>query len=85
MRSRVQGGDLVGDLADVSVHVDSGPREGGQPSFRRHAPHHDEVVARRSARIEHVGHTQVHVRREPLVELHLAVADRFAGSSGAKV
>ena len=59
--------------------------EGGQPSLRRHAPHHDEVVADGAVDVVHVGHPEVHVGGQPAVQLHLPVAGGPAGVDGAEV
>ena len=75
----------VGEVPEVAGDVRTGADQGGEAPVGGHAPHDDQVVARLPVGPGHVGHPEVHVGRQPAVELHLAVAGQAPGVPGAEV
>lgn len=71
----------------VEVGVDVGARgdEGGEVALGRHAAHDDEMVTESPVWAVDIGHSEVHVRRQPAVELDLTMADGLPGLPGGKV
>ena len=72
-------------MPEMRLHGLAGGDECRKPPVGGHAAHHDEGVARHTVGAGDVGHPEVHVWSEAPVELHLAVADRFAHGSVAEV
>lgn len=84
-RCIVKAGQLVGDPFESDMHVLASFQARSQPAVRRHAPHHDQVLAHLTIGIGHLGDPQVHVGGEASVELHLASTGRGSALLGAEV
>jgi hypothetical protein len=72
-------------LAQRPGHRRARADQRGQPPRRGHPAHHHPVIADLPVRAADLGHAQVHVGREPAVELDLAGARRRAGLRCAEV
>ncbi len=67
----------IGDLARLDQ-----PRE---PPAVGHPAHHDEVVRRLAVGCDEVEHAEVHVGRDPPVQLHLPVTDALPGLARGEI
>jgi hypothetical protein len=81
----VEGGQDLGEPADLLVDRLTGMDQGRQAPGGRHPPHHHEVVTEHAVGSRHVGDAEVHVRRQPAVEVDLVAAHRKPPLAGAEV
>ena len=78
-------GDESRDLTDASADIRLVAREHRQPPICRHAPHPYCMVDHGAAFVDDILDSEVHVRREPTVQVHLAVAHLLAALERAEV
>ena len=75
-RRRVPGREHPRHLPQRALDGDPGPHERGQSPRGRHPPHHHQMVTYPATGTVDGGHPQVHVGREPPIQLYLAAAGR---------